>query len=140
MYSTDAVTWTLTSTPTLSGKCFQGLGAEAYSPQLNRWISALSSTGLSSVTEQIMTSGDSGLTWTECTVANPLALSQIRSICWSAELGMFVIIRAGTNQHYYSTYGVNILNGPIQLFFMVARSGIAWSPQLNIFSVSQSAT
>jgi hypothetical protein len=63
-----------------------------------------------------MTSGDGGLTWSKAIVANPLALSQIHSICWSPELGMFVIIRSGANQHYYSTDGVNILNGPTQSF------------------------
>jgi hypothetical protein len=53
---------------------------------------------------------------------------------------MFVIIRSGGNQHYYSTDGVNILNGPIQSFSISATSGIAWSPQLGIFSISVNDT
>lgn len=140
MYTTDAINWNLASTPTLSGKAFQGIAAVAYSPQLNRWMAALSTTGISSAAEQLMTSGDGGLSWTECTVVTPLALSQIRSMCWSAELGMFVIIRSGGNQHYYSTDGVNILNGPVQSFSMAATSGIAWSPSLGIFSIGANTT
>jgi hypothetical protein len=135
MYSYDLVSFTLASCPMMANLSFQGRSAVVYSPQLNMWMAALSTGGISNVTQQLIYSSD-GLNWNQCVVSNPLALTPIRSMAWSPELKMFVIIRTGGAQHYYSFTGIDILTGPTQSFTLTSGDAIAWSPTLNLFSLA----
>lgn len=86
MHTTNAVDWTLSTTPVdgdLDGISYAAL---TWSPELNLFVAIASSTEVDSTDKQILTSPD-GVTWT---LRNCPEQNQWQGVTWSPELSLFV--------------------------------------------------
>lgn len=117
--STDGITWTARNNPLL-----QFLQCITWSPELSLFVA------LSGDKELLhaVTSPD-GITWTARSAGEDYTLW--KSICWSAELGLFVgVSNTDGNIIITSPDGINWTNrtAPFKDY-----KSICWSPELNLF-------
>ena len=115
--STDGKSWNNTAFQTSGGYiCI------TYSPDLNIFVSV-------NKDGDVVKSIDDGLTW--ASITTPPNANFPKSIVWSSELNIFVIVyRTGTERVAYSSNGDDWFNVIVSLN---EWNDIAWSPQLELF-------
>jgi len=120
-YSNDAINWS-SLTPPNTSNWFN----ITYSKELNLFV-AVSDFAVSNV--YIMTSSD-GLNWTNR--ITPGTITALRSVCWSAELSLFIAVgSSGTDRVYKSLDGINW--SIVQIANTQGWYSVIWCKELNLF-------